>query len=160
MEDVAGTEKDELIERLRELEQRQLRMFARDRSLPLLTTSLTIQQLKVLLRLSLDGEMAAHELAEGAGVGMATLTGIVDRLVARGLVCRREDPRDRRVRRIDLTEEGRGLMAEMSGAGHQRHYAALARLDTATLADLVRGFEALCEALEAESAEEEGGGSR
>ena len=37
------------------------------------------------------------------GVSLATITGIVDRLAAQGLVTRREDPRDRRVRRVELT---------------------------------------------------------
>ena len=37
------------------------------------------------------------------GVGLATLSGMIDRLVAHDLVARREDLQDRRVRRISLT---------------------------------------------------------
>ncbi|WP_285758971.1 MarR family winged helix-turn-helix transcriptional regulator [Nocardiopsis ansamitocini] len=146
----AAAIKNELISQLRDLELRQVRRFARDRSLPLLTTTLTIQQLKVLVLLSIDGDMPAHELAEGIGVGVATLTGIVDRLAARSLVVRREDARDRRVRRIDLTEEGRALIAEMWGTGQERSWSALSALDVETLRGLVRGVAALHAAMEAQ----------
>lgn len=40
----------------------------------------------------------------------ATLTGVVDRMESRKLVYRERDPRDRRVVRIWLTEEGKKLM--------------------------------------------------
>ncbi|RCV52003.1 MarR family winged helix-turn-helix transcriptional regulator [Marinitenerispora sediminis] len=149
-----SAERDALLRRLHELEERRIRMFARASSLPLLTTTLTVQQLKVLILLSLDGDMPARELAAKAGVQMATLTGIVDRLVARGLVLRRDDPRDRRVRRVDLTDEGRARVVEFRDAGQRQHLGALARLDTETLAGLVRGLEALCAVLEEDLAEE------
>lgn len=41
----------------------------------------------------------------------ATVVGIVDRLEARGLVARERCTEDRRVVRVDLTEEGRKLVA-------------------------------------------------
>ncbi len=143
----ASDAKRELIERLQELEVRQLRLFVRDRSLPLLSTTLTIQQLKVLVALAIDGNTPTHELAERVGVSVATLTGIVDRLSARSLVLRREDPADRRVRRVDLTEEGRTLIDDMWGTSRERTSAALRSLDLETLRGLVRGVEALYEVL-------------
>ncbi|KUP95833.1 MarR family winged helix-turn-helix transcriptional regulator [Thermobifida cellulosilytica] len=139
--------KCELIERLRDLEVRQLRLFVRDRSLPLLSTTLTIQQLKVLVALAVDGNTPTHELAERIGVSVATLTGIVDRLSARSLVLRREDPADRRVRRVDLTEKGRALIDDMWGTSRERTLAALRSLDVETLRGLVRGVEAVYQAL-------------
>ncbi|MEY9210665.1 MarR family transcriptional regulator [Thermobifida halotolerans] len=147
MDSGASDAKSQLIERLQELEARQLRLFVRDRSLPLLSTTLTIQQLKVLVALAIDGNTPTHELAERIGVSMATLTGIVDRLAARSLVLRREDPADRRVRRVDLTEEGRGLIDDMWGTSRQRTEAALRSLDVETLRGLVQGAEALYQAL-------------
>lgn len=144
----ASEDKRTLIDRFQELELRQIRLFVRDRSLPLLSTTLTIQQLKVLVVLSIDGDLPAHELAERSGVGVATLTGIVDRLAARGLAYRREDAADRRVRRVDLTDQGRELADSMWGAGQQRTRQALHALDIDTLRGLARGLEALCDALE------------
>ena len=79
MDSGASDTKRELIDRLRDLEIRQLKLFLRDRSLPLLSTTLTIQQLKVLVALAIDGNTPTHELAERVGVSVATLTGIVDR---------------------------------------------------------------------------------
>ena len=147
MDSGASDTKRELIDRLRDLEIRQLKLFLRDRSLPLLSTTLTIQQLKVLVALAIAGNTPTHELAERVGVSVATLTGIVDRLAARSLVFRREDPADRRVRRVDLTEEGRALVNDMWGASHKRMSEALQTLDVETLRSLVRGAEALYAAL-------------
>jgi len=50
-----------------------------------------------------------------------SITTAVDRLAARGLVERRDDPSDRRVRRVHLTEHGRRLI----GPAWARHEADL-----------------------------------
>ncbi|MEA2828573.1 MAG: MarR family transcriptional regulator, organic hydroperoxide resistance regulator [Actinomycetota bacterium] len=61
---------------------------------------------------------AFHELGEPRSMGeladrlfcdASNVTGIVDRLEARGLVERQADPDDRRVRRLVLTDAGREL---------------------------------------------------
>jgi len=54
------------------------------------------------------------ELAEASNQLSPTMTGIVDRLVERGLVTRERDDRDRRALRVELTDEGRHLMARIS----------------------------------------------
>ncbi len=46
----------------------------------------------------------------------ATLTGVVDRMEERKLVCRERDPDDRRIVRIWLTDEGRRLMKILPSA--------------------------------------------
>jgi DNA-binding MarR family transcriptional regulator len=123
-----------LIRRILELEGRMRCVFAADRSNPLLALNLTIRQLKILLILSLHGEMPAHELTQSLGVGAATVTGIVDRLVAQELVIRGEDPHDRRVRRIALTARGRRLTEDIQSAGIMHLRRLLERLDAETLA--------------------------
>ena len=61
---------------------------------------------------------AFHELREPLSMGeladrlfcdASNVTGIVDRLESRGLVERQDDPSDRRVRRLVLTDAGREL---------------------------------------------------
>jgi DNA-binding MarR family transcriptional regulator len=51
--------------------------------------------------------MSQNELASLVEVEPITIARLIDRLEARGLVERRHDPRDRRVRRLHLTPEAR-----------------------------------------------------
>lgn len=71
-------------------------------------------QVRVLFELVEEGERSAGELAEALSVAPPTITGLTDRLVKQDLVERREDPRDRRVVRLVLTEGGRALTAEIA----------------------------------------------
>jgi DNA-binding MarR family transcriptional regulator len=123
----------ELIDRLADLQRDFGRFFARDRSLPLLASTLTMQQLKVMMLLSFHGSVSGRELGRDLGVGLGTVTGIVDRIVAQGLAVRSEDPDDRRIRRIELTEAGKRLTTEMHDAGSAGYLRLLNRLDTDTL---------------------------
>ncbi|MFF4779167.1 MarR family winged helix-turn-helix transcriptional regulator [Microtetraspora fusca] len=132
----AGGERDErraLIDRLTRLQRTIGRFLAHDRSTPLLASSLTMQQLKVVMMLFFRGASSGQHLARGLGTGLGTVTGIVDRLVAQGLVSRREDPTDRRVRLVELTTRGRLLAEELIDAGTANYMRLLGRLDTETL---------------------------
>jgi DNA-binding MarR family transcriptional regulator len=122
------------------------------RSDPLLATSLTMPQLKALLVLHLRPEASGQDVMAAMGISLATVTGIVDRLAAHGLVTRREDPRDRRVRRLELTPAGRELMEGIitAGAAHQQRL--LARLDDDALRIVEQAIDHLLDAAEAEQA--------
>lgn len=109
------------------------RAFGQDRSLPLLASTLTMQQLKVVMLLSFHHSASGQDIAGALGVGLGTVTGIVDRLLAQGLVTRHEDPQDRRVRRVGLTAQGRGLAEDIIDAGISSFRRILERLDTETL---------------------------
>jgi DNA-binding MarR family transcriptional regulator len=65
---------------------------------------LSIVQASALLQI--DGSMPMRELAARLGGHASNATGIADRLAARGLVERRDDPDDRRVKRVNLTTVG------------------------------------------------------
>jgi DNA-binding MarR family transcriptional regulator len=131
-QDQAG-ERDEIIARLAELQRGLGRFFARDRSLPIMASNLTMQQLKVVMFLSFHGSTSGQELARHLHVGLGTVTGIVDRIVAQGLAGRREDPNDRRIRRVELTDAGKRLTAEIVDAGTTGYRRLLEHLDTETL---------------------------
>ncbi len=75
---------------------------------------LTMPQARVMFTLIEHGERTAGELAEEVSVSPPTITGITDRLVKQGLVERREDPRDRRIVVLGLTDEGRKLTLEIA----------------------------------------------
>lgn len=53
------------------------------------------------------------DLADEMGLGKVTLGGLIDRLQDVGMVERRADANDRRIKRIHLTPEGRRVIKEM-----------------------------------------------
>lgn len=69
--------------------------------------ALTGAQARVLGLLCLE-PMPMRRIAQKLRCEPSNITGIVDRLEARGLVERRPDPNDRRVKLAAPTEEGRG----------------------------------------------------
>jgi len=146
-------EREAAIARIMGARRRMAHLFAFTRSDPLLTANLTMPQFRLLLVLALRGGAASHDLAESMGVSLATITGIVDRLAAQDLVTRREDPRDRRVRRVELTAAGRGLVDDIAAAGTASQRRLLDRLSPDDLAILERAFGLLADAAEAERAE-------
>ncbi len=89
---------------------RVLARLARQIELALSATDLTLPQYRVLILLC-ERKEEASALADKLGVSRPSVTGVVDGLVARGLVQRRHDPEDRRRVRHWLTLEGRGLLA-------------------------------------------------
>jgi DNA-binding MarR family transcriptional regulator len=128
-------------------------LLAFARSGPLLAANLTMSQLKVLLALSRHDDASGQELTAALGVSLATTTGIVDRLVARDLVTRREDQQDRRIRRVALTPTGRELVDSIITAGAQHQRRLLGRLDANELDIVERAFQLLLDAATAEAAE-------
>lgn len=128
-------EREKLIKRISETQRDMGRFFAQERS-PLFSSNLTMRQLKVVMVLSFTGSASGQDLAANLGVGLGTVTGIVDRLIGHGLVTRQEDPHDRRVRRIDLTEEGRELVEKFNDTGLHQFRRIMERLETDTLRSL------------------------
>jgi DNA-binding MarR family transcriptional regulator len=124
-------ERENLIRRISETQRGLGRLFAQHQS-PLFSSNLTMRQLKVVMLLS-GGSASGQDLAHDLGVGLGTVTGIVDRLVAHGLVSRHEDPQDRRVRRVELTPEGAALIEDINNAGLEQYRRIMAHLDTETL---------------------------
>lgn len=127
-----SNEREELIHRISETQRGLARLFAQHQS-PLFNSNLTMRQLKVIMLLSVNGSASGQDLAHDLGVGLGTVTGIVDRLVAHGLVSRHEDPHDRRVRRVELTPAGTGLIEDINNAGSQHYLRIMRHLDTETL---------------------------
>jgi DNA-binding MarR family transcriptional regulator len=148
--------REDAVGRIMDQQLRLYRLFALDRSDPLLTVHLTMSQLKIMLLLAVGGEISAHDLTATLGVSPATITGIVDRLTVQNLVTRREDRQDRRVRRLELTAAGRELVDGIITAGADRHRRLLERIEPAGLELVGRALEVLLEAAEAEQAAEAG----
>ncbi|HEX5540229.1 MAG TPA: MarR family transcriptional regulator [Micromonospora sp.] len=132
------SDREELIARIMAAQSEMQRMFIRDRSHPFFSLQLTVPQLRLLLLLSLEGGAGGQELSRAMGVSLATVTGIVDRLVAQDLVLRREDPHDRRVRRVELSPAGRQLVDRLATAGIEGMQKLLDRLSLDDLRTLDR----------------------
>ncbi|WP_433235874.1 MarR family winged helix-turn-helix transcriptional regulator [Streptosporangium sp. CA-135522] len=130
-------ERDQLIHQIGEMQRDLGRLLAQNRPRsPLFDSNLTMRQLKVVMLLSFQDSASGQDLAHHLGVGLGTVTGIVDRLVGHGLVTRREDPHDRRIRRVELTPAGRTLTEQITDAGLADFRLLLQHLDTPTLRDL------------------------
>ena len=73
-------------------------------------TGMTRAQWVVLVWLERKPGITQNELASLVEVEPITIARLVDRLEARGVVERRHDPKDRRVRRLHLTEAATPLL--------------------------------------------------
>lgn len=94
--------------------------------------------------------LSLKELAAQMHLSPSTLVGVVDRLAAKGLVSRAQDPVDRRRIRLTLTEAGRALCAQAPDPAQGRMVQGLQGLDPADLVGLRRGLAHLVNALEAD----------
>lgn len=121
---------------------------------PLISTSLTMQQLKVLVAIALDlGKATTRDLASLLGVSVASMSGLVDRLVEHGMVERVEDLLDRRIRRLVATEQGSGTVRTLVPNAGVIPEPVLRRLTLEDLRALVQAVRAISRAtaeLEAE----------
>src|ERR1041384_3092699 len=86
---------------------RLLRTYADQRARRL---GITRAQWAVMARLEHQEGLKQSELAEMLDLHPITLTRLVDRLCANGMVERRPDPNDRRAKRLHLTPLARPLM--------------------------------------------------
>jgi long-chain acyl-CoA synthetase len=93
--------------------------LARQVELALATVDLTLPQYRVLILLG-EGKEAASALAEKLAVSRPSVTGVVDGLVARGLVERHHDRDDRRRVGHELTDGGRRLIETADGEIERR----------------------------------------
>lgn len=75
-----------------------------------LATGLTPSQLLLLQEIERRGETTPSAVAASLQFGQATVTNIVDRLTATGLVTRRRSERDKRQMLLRLTEAGQSML--------------------------------------------------
>ncbi len=70
------------------------------------------------------------ELSEMLDVSRMGVTGLIDRMESRGLVSRKDDPRDRRVKRVYLTESTKALTPIITKLGRENIDDFLAGIET------------------------------
>jgi DNA-binding MarR family transcriptional regulator len=82
---------------------------------------MSMSQLRSLFVLDARSEeLAVNELAEAIGVSMPSAGRAVDQLLRAGLVSRREDEHDRRVKRVTITTAGRAALRQFTEAKRER----------------------------------------
>jgi len=94
---------------------------------------MTRAQWAVLARLEYAEGLKQTELADMLDLQPITLTRLVDRLCASGLIERRADPSDRRAKRLYLTAQARPLMNRLADLGENMMATVLEGLDAAKL---------------------------
>ncbi len=109
------TERSGLIDDIGALEIRLLALGLPEETSSLLDYDLTLQQMRAFAFVLARGQTPISRLAEALGIRPNVATGIIQRLVDRGLLERREDPDDRRVRLLSVTDQGFALIDELSG---------------------------------------------
>lgn len=140
-EATATSEQEELISCLERVQENFERRALSSMAEPLISTPLTMQQLKVLTMIAIDPERATgHELAAQLNVSVASMSGLVDRLVDHGMVNRGEDPSDRRVRRLTVTPEGSATIRNLLSSAGTMPTPILRRLAIEDLRALVQGI--------------------
>jgi MarR family transcriptional regulator for hemolysin len=105
-------------------------IFARDRGL-------TMAQFGAMLRLYHKGACGVSDIGSDLGVTNSAASQMLERLVQLKLITRSEDPKDRRVKQIVLTDKGRQILQESSLA-FQTWMDDLARSMTAAEQEQVR----------------------
>jgi DNA-binding MarR family transcriptional regulator len=104
--------------------------------------SLTAHQLEALSALSADS-LTMGELCDRLDISESAGTALSDRLVTRGMVVRAADPSDRRVVRLSLSDEARGMVERFRGLKRAHVAAVLSVLGDADLEALARVYERL-----------------
>lgn len=97
---------------------------------------LSVSEFDVLINLDVRQPIRHGELSERVILSRTALTRLVDRLVARGLVCRVPDPHDQRAVRVGLTPAGRRLRAASARTNRRIIDAFFAPLDPDALSQL------------------------
>lgn len=98
---------------------------------------ITRAQWTVLARLDRFEGLKQSELAEMLDLQPITLTRLLDRLCANGLIERRPDPNDRRANRLYLTPAARPLLERLGDLGEELMGTALAGVGRAAVERMV-----------------------
>lgn len=111
----------------------------------MLELDITMPQLKTMLLLFLNGPTRMSDLAADLGVTLATATGLVDRMVERGIIVRDSLPEDRRVVLCRLSDVGQKMVNRIWDSSKKRSREILECLDTASLQMLSKALSAMLE---------------
>jgi DNA-binding MarR family transcriptional regulator len=105
--------------------------------------SVSLVHLNVLALLEASGPMPMGRLAEQLDISVASITGVIDRMEARGLVERRRNNEDRRVILVHPGKGGRKLFDDIGKRRRLGLATLLSKLSDEQLQGLLEGHRAL-----------------
>jgi len=111
------------------------------------THAMTRAQWVILSRLDRQPVMSQNEMAAVCEVEPITVARLIDRLEARGLVERRADPADRRIRRLHLLPAAKPILETITDARESMNARITAGLDEKTRNTLIDALLVLKENL-------------
>ena len=104
---------------------------------------LTTTQFDVIATLGNQPPMTCKELGEKTLVTKGTLTGVLERLEAKGILERKLNPEDARSQMIGLTQKGQALFEKVFPAHLEHLSKAFNRLDEKELAVVAKSLQSL-----------------
>jgi DNA-binding MarR family transcriptional regulator len=110
--------------------------------------NLTRAQLKSLFYIGREKDANFRKLATALGLSPSNLTGIIDRLVAQGLVTRNDDQGDRRVVILRVTEKGEALIVDLREQRAKQISTILEYMSSEELLVLAKGYSLLLKSAE------------
>ena len=111
---------------------------------------LTMSQTKALYLVLSADQLRMSELAGRLGITSSTATGVVDGLVAHGLLARHEDPADRRQVVVSATAQAEATLESFRELNSRRMREMLAHVDAADLGVVEQALRILSAAVAAE----------
>ncbi len=114
------------------------------------TARVTVPQLLCLQELRRDTWLTPTGLARRVSLAPSTVSGIVDRLILKGLVKRRRSRSDRRQVELSLTDTGADMVAQAPPTLQERFTTRLARLSGERQAVLTEALEQVVALMDAE----------
>lgn len=136
-------EKAQLVKQVVELQRQVNKILHQQTPEAWMELSVTVGQLKSLFFIANEGVVNLRKLAAALGVTPANVTGIVDRLVEQGLVKRTENPEDRRMLLLQVTEKGQTLLTNLRESQTLRLSDILTKMSLEELSALYCGLVAL-----------------
>jgi DNA-binding MarR family transcriptional regulator len=116
------------------------------RSLAGVTDKVTLPQYRALVVLAGRGPQNARDLADVLGVHSSTLSRLCDRLVAKGLITRRQSERNRREIVLRLTPSGRRLVTSVTARRRAEITRIVARVPKSRRRAVVRALQSFGDA--------------
>jgi DNA-binding MarR family transcriptional regulator len=100
-------------------------------------------QFATLFLLAGEGELTIKRVAELLGRSVSATSRMLDQLVIRGLVSRNEDTRDRRTKRVSLSENGQAFVQALEQKRAEAQIAVMAFLSPEECAVVERAMQLL-----------------